>query len=196
MPVAQAGAAVYLILLLQQLWGYGPTLAGGIGAVMAVAWSLSAITVANVRRETRKTLMRTGPALVTIGLVGLLAGLLSEQLAIIVVAQLAIGSGFGISNGYLNLSMMEAASDEERDRTSALLPTTQSAGNAIGAALAGVAANAAGYATATTGAEIHQAIVPVFVLGAIVGALAFLAALRTTSLMAKTTSTSAFAAAQ
>lgn len=196
MPVAQAGAAVYLILLMQQLWGYGPTVAGGIGAVMAVAWSCSAISVANVQRKTRKHLIRIGPALVMLGLLGLLAGLLTEQLVIIVVAQLAIGAGFGISNGYLNLSMMEAASDEERDRTSALLPTTQSAGNAIGAALAGVAANAAGYATATTGAEIHHAIVPVFILGAAVAALAFVAALRTTGLMARSTATSSFAAAE
>ncbi|QMV03958.1 MFS transporter [Devosia sp. D6-9] len=196
MPIAQAGAAVYLILLLQQLWGYGPTVAGGIGAVMAVAWSLSAISVANVRRPTRKILIRTGPALVTIGLVGLLVGLQTEQLPIILVAQLAIGAGFGISNGYLNLSMMEAASDEERDRTSALLPTTQSAGNAIGAALAGVAANSAGYASATTSAEIHQSIVPVFILGAAMAALAVLAALRMTGLMARNTTTSAFAAAE
>jgi len=196
MPVAQAGAAVYLILLLQQLWGFGPTLAGGIGAVMAVAWSFSAITVANVQRSTRKVLMRTGPALVAIGLAGLLWGLLAEQLPILIVAQLAIGAGFGISNGYLNLSMMEAASDEERDRTSALLPTTQSAGNAIGAALAGVAANAAGYASATTPDAIHQAIVPVFVLGALMAVLAFFAALRTTALMVQTRPASSFAAAE
>ncbi|AKR57727.1 MFS transporter [Youhaiella tibetensis] len=196
MPVAQAGAAVYLILLMQQLWGYGPTVAGGIGAVMAVAWSASAITVANVQRGTRKYLMRSGPALVTLGLAGLLAGLLSEQLAIVIVAQLAIGAGFGISNGYLNLSMMEAASDEERDRTSALLPTTQSAGNAIGAALAGVAANSAGYASATTADQIHQAIVPVFILGAVIAGCAFLASLRMTGLMARSTNTSAFAAAE
>ncbi|GLQ08928.1 MFS transporter [Devosia yakushimensis] len=197
MPIAGASSAVYLVLLVQQLWGYGPTLAGAIGAVMAVAWSLSAITVANVRqRETRKTLIRTGPALIALGLAGILTGLLLGQIAVVLVAQLALGSGFGICNGYLNLTLMESASDDDRDRTSALLPTTQSAGNAIGAALAGVAANSAGFATAVTVGQIQHAIVPVFVMGAAMAALAFLAALRMTGLVGREAAQSSFATAQ
>ena len=196
MPIAGATSAVYLVLLTQELWGYGPTLAGAIGAVIAVAWSISAITVANVRhRETRKVLIRTGPALIALGLIGILIGLLTGQLIIVLLAQLAIGSGFGICNGYLNLTLMEAASDAERDRTSALLPTTQSAGNAIGAALAGVAANSAGFATAVTVDQIHMAIIPVFVLGAAMAVLAFLAALRMTRLMSTQANQSSFATA-
>lgn len=195
MPIAGATSAVYLVLLVQQLWGYGPTLAGAVGAVMAVAWSLSAITVANVRqRETRKVLIRTGPALLALGLAGVLAGILTGQITIVLVAQLAVGAGFGISNGYLNLTMMESSSDADRDRTSALLPTTQSAGNAIGAALAGVAANTAGYATAVGTDAIHLAIIPVFVLGSAVAALAFVAALRTTRYMGGANLQSSFAA--
>ena len=41
-----------------------------------------------------------------------------------------------------------------------LMPTTQSAGTAIGAALAGVAANSAGMATAVSMADVKLAIVP------------------------------------
>lgn len=194
MPIAGATSGVYLVLLLQQLWGFGPTLAGVVGAVMAVAWSLSAVAVANVRRRsTRKVLIRTGPALVALGLLGVLGGLVWTQPALLIVAQLAIGAGFGISNGYLNLTLMEAASDGERDRTSALLPTTQSAGNAIGAALAGLAANSAGYATAVTSGEVLGAIVPIFVLGAAAAGLGLLAALRTTALVRQGTPQPGFA---
>src|SRR5690606_40405673 len=115
-----------------------PTAAGALAATLAVAWSASAILVANVRsKETRKTLIRLGPAMIGTGLLLVLAGLELDQVVIVVIGQLIIGSGFGTCNGYLNLTMMEAASDAERDRTSALMPTTQSAGNAIGAALAG-----------------------------------------------------------
>ncbi|MCW5722361.1 MAG: hypothetical protein KIS86_14575, partial [Devosia sp.] len=57
--------------------------------------------------------------------------------------------------------------DAERDRTSALIPTTQSAGNAIGAALAGLAANAAGYAVATSDSDVLAAIIPLFLTGTI-----------------------------
>lgn len=193
--VAGAGSAVYLVLVVQEIWGYGPTAAGALAAVLAVAWSLSAITVANVRsKETRKALIRTGPAMIGIGLLLVLAGLTLDQVVVVIVGQLVIGSGFGICNGYLNLTMMEAASDSERDRTSALMPTTQSAGNAIGAALAGVAANAAGMAVAASAGDVKLAIVPVYVLGAVTAALAFAAAWRMVSMVRPQDQNSSFAA--
>jgi predicted MFS family arabinose efflux permease len=193
MPIAGAATGVYLVLLLQQLWGYGPTQAAIIGAVMAIGWSTSSITVANVkRRSTRRILIRTGPVLLAVGLVGVLIALETTQLALLIVAQLAIGMGFGISNGYIMLTIMEASVDAERDRTSALLPTTQSAGNALGAALAGVAANAAGYAVATDAAAILSAIVPLFAVAVAFAGLAFIAALRMVHL-AKSTPIATFA---
>ena len=193
--VAGAGSAVYLVLVVQQIWGYGPTVAGALAATLAVAWSGSAIAVANVRsKETRKTLIRLGPAMIGTGLVLVLGGLQLDQVIVVVVGQLVVGSGFGTCNGYLNLTMMEAASDAERDRTSALMPTTQSAGNAIGAALAGVAANSAGLATAVSTADIKFAIVPVYILGAAMAALAFAAAWRTVGLVRPQDANSSFAA--
>jgi len=184
MPVAGAMSAVYLVLLLQQLWGYGPTLAGATAAVLSVAWSLSAIAVANVRRiETRRALIISGPMLLGVGLLAVLAGLLNDQVALVVAGQLSVGAGFGMANGYLSLTLMQAARCGERDRVSAMVPTTQSAGNAIGAALAGVAANLAGYAQAVSVTAIEQAIIPVFVLAASMAALGFVAAVRMTRLM-------------
>lgn len=193
--IAGAGSAVYLVLVLQQMWGYGPTLAGAVAAVLAVAWSISAVTVANVRqKETRKVLIRLGPVLIGSGLSLVWAGLSLDFLPIVLVGQVTIGSGFGMCNGYLNLTMMEAASDAERDRTSALVPTTQSAGNAIGAALAGVAANAAGLAHATSLGDYKLAMGPVYLLGIIVAALALVAALRMVARVVPQDATSRFAA--
>jgi predicted MFS family arabinose efflux permease len=193
--VAGAGSAVYLVLVVQQIWGLGPTLAGAIAAVLAVAWSASAIIVANVRqKETRKVLIRLGPALIATGLILVMLGLQLDLVAFVILGQLVIGAGFGTCNGYLNLTMMEAASDSERDRTSALMPTTQSAGNAIGAALAGVAANSAGLATANSVADIKLAIVPVYLLGALMAALALAAAWRTVGLIRPQDAASRFAA--
>ena len=193
--VAGAGSAVYLVLVVQEMWGYGPTAAGALAAVLAVAWSLSAITVANVRsKETRKLLIRLGPLMIGVGLLLVMAGLQMDQVAVVIVGQLVIGSGFGTCNGYLNLTMMEAASDGERDRTSALMPTTQSAGNAIGAALAGVAANAAGMAAAVSADQVKLATVPVYVLGAVMAALALAAAWRMVGMIRPQDANSSFAA--
>jgi MFS family permease len=193
--VAGAGSAVYLVLVVQQMWGYGATAAGALSAVLAVAWSCSAVAVANIRsKETRKTLIRVGPAMIGTGLLLVLTGLEFNQVVMVVVGQLVIGSGFGICNGYLNLTMMEAASDSERDRTSALMPTTQSAGNAIGAALAGVAANSAGMAVAVSVSDIKAAILPVYGLGAVMAALAVAAAWRMVKMIKPQDANSSFAA--
>jgi MFS family permease len=193
--VAGAGSAVYLVLVVQQMWGMGPTAAGAIAAVLAVAWSASAIAVANVRsKETRKLLIRLGPAMIGLGLLLVLIGLQLDQVGVVVAGQLIIGAGFGTCNGYLNLTMMEAASDAERDRTSALMPTTQSAGNAIGAALAGVAANSGGMAVAASAADVKLAIIPVYALGVLMAALALAAAWRMVGMIRPQDANSSFAA--
>jgi len=113
---------------------------------------------------------------------------------VVVAGQLIIGAGFGTCNGYLNLAMMEAASDAERDRTSALMPTTQSAGNAIGAALAGVAANSGGMAVAAAAADVKLAIIPVYALGVVMAALALVAAWRMVGMIRPQDANSSFAA--
>ncbi|HWV19646.1 MAG TPA: MFS transporter [Devosia sp.] len=193
--IAGAGSAVYLVLVLQEMWGYKPATAGAIAAVLAVAWSASAIIVANVRsKETRKTLIRLGPGMIGLGLLLVLAGLEVDQVGLVMVGQLIIGSGFGMHNGYLSLTMMEAASDAERDRTSALIPTTQSAGNAIGAALAGVAANSGGLAAAASASAVKFAMVPVYALGAVTAALALIAAWHMVSKVRPQDASSSFAA--
>ena len=193
MPIAGAATAVYLIMLLQQLWDFGPTQAAITGAVMAIGWSMSSVTVANVRlRSTRRILICLGPLLLGLGLILVLLGLEWTQLPVLLVGQLAIGMGFGVSNGYIMLTIMEASTAEERDRTSALLPTTQSAGNALGAALAGVAANAAGYPHAVENADVLVAIIPLFAMAALFSLLAFFAALRLVQL-AKVTPLATFA---
>jgi MFS family permease len=183
MPIASGTPGIFIVLLLEKLWGFGPMLAGALGALMAIAWSTAAITVANVSSPARRlSLVRVGPAVTTLGLAGILTACLSGQLAILVVSQLALGAGFGMSWSYLSLIMMEANAGPERDRTSALLPTLQSAGNAIGAAIAGLAANAGGFAVAVTHSEVQQGIAPALVTGILVGLVGITFAVRTTRL--------------
>lgn len=178
MPVAQSGAAVYLIYTMQQIWGFGPTLAGVVGALMAVSWSLVAILVAGVRSLSgRMLLIRSGPALLVAGLAGATAALLLDAVWLLVIAQVLIGAGFGMSWAYLSQTIMESALPGERDRASGLLPTIQSAGYGIGAAIAGLVANLAGLTGAEDGEGIRLAIVIVFATCAVLGLLGLGAAL-------------------
>lgn len=154
MPFAQAGSAVFLVYALQFIFGLTPTLAGAVGAVMAISWSTVAILVAGVPVGVRSILIRTGPVLLVVGLTLLALALALGQLPLIILAQTLIGAAYGTSWAYTSQTIMEAARPGERDRASALLPTIQSAGFGIGAAVAGLIANSAGIAAVTTPAAL------------------------------------------
>lgn len=177
MPVAQSGGTVYLILALQELWGFGPTVAGLIGASMSVSWSAFAIAVAGVKtHKARMGLIRLGPALLALGMLGLGIGIQSHTFWLVLISQISVGAGFGMSWAYLSQTIMENARHGERDTASALLPTIQSAGYGIGAAIAGLAANSAGLAVAQTIDGVLVAMIAVFGLGAVLSILGLVAA--------------------
>ncbi|RCW21471.1 MFS transporter [Ciceribacter lividus] len=165
MSLAQATSSVYLVFSLQNLWHFPPTAAGGMSALMAICWSLTAIGVANLRSDSRKrSMIWIGPLLLVGGLGLLVASLLSGKIALLVVAQVAIGAAFGVSWGYLSQMLMDTAPAHERDKTSTLLPTLQSAGYALGGALAGLTANAAGLAAAKGAEDLRGPLATAFVL--------------------------------
>ncbi len=186
MPMAQSASTVYLVLLLQKLWGFTPTLAGAIGAIMALSWSGAAIPVANVETASnRRLLVCAGPLLLMLGFTGTSLAFRYDLLPLMIVAQLAVGSGFGVTWGFLNQTVMEAAGDGERDRASGLLPTVQSAGYAVGGAVTGLVANLAGFTRAASRDDMILAVMVVFGVAASLAVGAFLAAIRTTTLAAR-----------
>ncbi|WP_230170841.1 MFS transporter [Rhizobium sp. CECT 9324] len=165
MPLAQATSSVYLVFSLQHLFGYGPTAAGALGAVMAMSWSLVAIAIANLHSlSARRVAIRLGPLLQVVGIGLLMLAIAGGRIELIIIGQIVIGAAFGASWGYLSQMLMDVAPDHERDKTSALLPTLQSAGFALGAAVAGLAANSAGFATATGPDAVRGALTVTFAL--------------------------------
>jgi len=176
MPVAQAATSVYLVMTLQNLWGYGPTMAGAFHASFAIAWSLFAILVANIQSPRyRIWLIRLGPTFLVAGLAIIVIGFEMDAPLVVLTGQIGIGTGFGVSWGFLSQTVMESARNGERDRASALLPTLQSAGYAIGAAIAGLTANAVGYPLATTPEALRDATIMIFFVSAIIGIGALIA---------------------
>ena len=113
--------------------------------------------------------------LVWLGLLGVMAALATGQPWLLMLCQVLIGAGFGISWAFLSQAVMEAARPGERDSASALLPTLQSGGYAVGAAVAGLIANEAGMAAALAPDAIVHAATWVFGIAALLGTLGFLA---------------------
>jgi len=183
MPLSQAAGSVFLVYSLQHLWHFGPTAAGALSAVMAISWSLSAIGVASLRSlALRNRIMLAGPVLLTIGLAFVVIAIGTDMIWFILPGQAMIGAGFGISWGTLSQLMMDVSTDGERDRTSAMLPTLQSAGYAIGAAVFGLAANVMGFGAAAPAETMRHAMLVVFGSGCVVAVLAVVLAMRTAGL--------------
>ncbi|MEZ0170527.1 MFS transporter [Microvirga sp. TS319] len=179
MPVAQASTSVYLPLSLQRLWDYSPTEAGFVSALMALSWSAAAFAVSFVSRAPwPRRLVRSGPLLLVLGLAGAALALLSELPWVLIGAQIAIGCGFGISWAFLSQAIMTSARPGEQDLASGLVPTTQSAGYAIGAATAGIIAQAAGFDGDLAPEILAPAMVAVFSASAVMAVGAWLVSLR------------------
>lgn len=184
MPLAQASGSVYLVYALQHLWGFSPTAAGFSSALMAMSWSAMAILVASLRsHRLRVQLIWTGPLLLCVGLVGLTLAVGTGEHRLIFISQIAIGSGFGVCWGTLSQLLMDVSTVEERDKTSALLPTLQSAGYAIGAAVFGVTANARGFDEGASDQVMSAALLGVFSAGCLIAAASLFFGARTLRLL-------------
>ena len=184
MPMAQASTSVYLVFVIERLWGFSPSTAGALNAIMALSWSGSQLALASFGGEKlRAYSIRLGAAVLIIGLIGLLFALETVNLPALIAAQVAIGAAFGLSWGHLSQTMMAAAPAEEIEKTASLLPTVLSAGYAIGAALMGLIGNLAGFAAIQSPLDLQTAMRAVLLSGAALAAAAFAASLLMAALL-------------
>lgn len=185
MPLAQASGSVYLIYGLQHVWSFSPTAAGFSAALMAISWSVTAIAVASLHSHAlRVKLIPAGPALLSLGLAGLMLAFAIDDYRLVFPSQIAVGAGFGISWGTLSQLMMDVSLRGERDKTSAFLPTLQSAGYAIGAAICGLTANLRGFDEQANVATMHAALFTVFVVAFLISTASLYLGVRTVRLAA------------
>jgi MFS family permease len=176
MPTAHASSSVYLNITIQHLWGYGPTIAGLMHATMAMSWSGSALVAASVDDPGRRLLLiRLGPALVVAGLLGIVLSILGDVPLAIVPCQIVIGAGFGMNWSFLSQAIMESARPGERDSATTMLQVVLSSGYALGSAIAGLAANMAGFAPTLGPGAIVGPITLAIAVGTGLGAFAILA---------------------
>jgi len=144
MPLGQMCISVYTPFLLQFHRGQSPTVAGYLGAVHAVAWSLAAVLVAPLAARGQALCIQAGPVLLGTGLAGLAWSLPAQPLAWVVVSLVLIGSGFGVSYAFLNQRVMAAAQAGQEDATAGSAPTLGALGGAVGAAIGGLVGEAVG----------------------------------------------------
>lgn len=142
--MAPLAVGIYLPLAYQTIHGMPPLAAGYLAALLALAWSAAAFIAANLRGRGERIAITAGPALAAAGLLGIAISINSPFIVITAAASVVTGLGVGLCMSHLmNWTMILAAPGEE-SITASSIHTVRSLGVAVGAAGAGLIANAAG----------------------------------------------------
>ncbi|MEH3089018.1 MAG: MFS transporter [Microbacterium arborescens] len=132
----------FIPLFAQQLAGASPLIAGLLGAVLSLGWTLAQLWSAGVSAGTARRLVRTGPVLLTTGLVlfGLLQTDAAEgwRVALWALVLLVAGAGIGSAFPHLSVAAMSISDDPaESAKAAAAVSTTQLIAFTLTSALAG-----------------------------------------------------------
>ncbi|NHZ40490.1 MFS transporter [Massilia aquatica] len=176
---------IYVPYFLQTLHGYTPLAAGYLTAAMAAGWSFSSMLSSGRQGNAAVAMLRAGPLLGAVSLVALAllvptAGALSPGMLMLLygVALAAAGAGVGLGWPHLLTRVLTLAPAGEGGLASAAITTVQLYGMAIGAAVAGLVANAAGLTEPGGKAGAQSAALWLFASFALAPALAALLARR------------------
>ena len=182
--VAYSPLQIFIPAFLQGLHGLDPLTAGYGVACASLGWTAAALLAAGASERWRSRFIVGGPLVMLVSLIA--AGVLADRHALLLCAAiLGIGIGIGVCWAFVAQRIMSGARKGEEAVAAGAVPTTQQMGFALGAALSGLAANAAGFATGLPReAMAHVAfVVPVSL--AVSAALAIVVALRLNLLRAR-----------
>ena len=158
----EAAAPLYMAYFVQVGHHTSVLFAGQFAAITAFSWSATAIYISRYEKSVGRPMLIVGPALLTLGLAGLMFWH-ALPLYISAFALISLGSGFGLSYTFFTEYVIGLAREGERDVTAGAIPTLENTCAAIGAALAGLLGNLAGFGA--TGALDIPAAVPMTVFG-------------------------------
>jgi len=173
---AAVGFSLYGPALLQRSAGLSALEAGYVVAIEAMAWTAASLSVAGSGPRWRSRFILLGTAAILAGLTGLtLAG---GQLLATAFAAAFIGAGFGLSYSFISQRVIGAFDGAAKTRGSAAIGLVRNAGGAVGAALAGIAANMAGFGSGLDAANLAAVAYAAFGIGVPFALAALLAAAR------------------
>jgi MFS family permease len=141
---------VFAPYFLQVLHGQSPLIAGYLGALMAVGWTLASMLSASLSGDATRRAIVAGPIAIVLGMAMLAAFLPihgAGALTVLVPACIGlalVGFGIGLAWPHLVKRVFQAAPVGEQDLAAGAITTVQLFITAMGTAAAGMAANIAG----------------------------------------------------
>ncbi len=160
---ASMGISVYGPAILQATRGLSPLWAGYVVGAEALAWTLAGIAVAGSSGVWDRRWVRIGSLCVMGGVMILAVVMRGGSLIWIVAGASVMGAGLGFSSALMNRRVIAALSDEDKAIGGSAIMAVRQIGNAVGAAVAGVAANLVGFGDGLTDETAKATAVWVFV---------------------------------
>lgn len=155
--IAFSPLQIYVPIFLQKLHGLDPLQSGFTVAAGSLAWTLAAIGASGATGAWPARLLLCGPLLMAASLAALAWLLPSDAPAFALIPAIAVlGVGIGLCWPFVGPLIMSGARPGDEAVAASAVPTIQQAGFALGAALAGVAANASGFSPTMDAADFGR----------------------------------------
>lgn len=148
LSASTTGLITYGPLLMTRIHGMSAWQAGLVLLLESVGWSVVAIWAAGVADRRERTMIAGGFSLAAAGIALLAIVMASGPPAAIAAGSLMMGGGFGMAFVFMIRRATRLVGEGDRERIASAIPTTQRMGYALGAAFAGIVANASGFGDA------------------------------------------------
>jgi MFS family permease len=169
--IAYSPLQIFVPAFLQGLHGLDPLSSGYMVAGASFGWTAVSLLVAGTPTERTDRLLVAGPVTMAAGLLSLAVLMPLRPAPISFPAITLVGAGIGSCWAFIAQRIMAGARSGEEDLAASAVATVQQTGFALGAALAGLVANAAGLSSGLSRGDVARAAfwVPTsFVLAALV----------------------------
>ena len=145
MSICTMGLITYGPLILTGLHGLSATAVGIILMLESIGWSVTAVLVAGIAPRRQPLAILAGFGAVLVSLAILAYAMVEGPVLLVAACSLVQGAGFGAAWAFMIRRANLLAPDGEGERVATAIPTLQRFGYAIGAACAGIIANAHGF---------------------------------------------------
>ena len=137
---------IYVPLFVQVLHDVSPAAAGYLYAAQSLSWTAATLLSARVPAARVHWALVLGPVLTASGFVGLFLTIGPGPVLAIAASLVLIGGGIGTCWAHIGALVLSSGRQDEGAVTASMIPSTQLFAVALGSALSGVLANAAGLA--------------------------------------------------
>ena len=148
---------IFIPIFLRTLHGFDPLAAGYTVAGASMAWTIAAVAVAGLSPEWSARMIVAGPLVLGLGLLGIALGMPAGPIGVVFLAIVLVGLGIGACWAFLAQRVMKGARAGDEDVAASSVATVQQTGYALGAAVAGLVANASGFSTVVDAGGVGRA---------------------------------------